>query len=178
MGYPLLVLLATGVGIEPTGALIQSQSCAPAHPALFVLGLDLLYIYHMSKYIYLAGLLDGEGTVGISKNSSKYRTPYISVTSTTYEIVKWLEDNFGGHIAKQKVYQDHHKQSWCWKLVNRQQVDDLLINTLPYMLEPDKIRRGHMILDEYSKVTNRNGKYTPEQLAAKIDFENRFLQLC
>lgn len=137
--------------------------------------LDLWYIYHMNKYIYLAGLLDGEGTVGITYNSSKYRTPYISVTSTTYEIVDWLSANFGGHIVKQKIYQSHHKQSWCWKLVNRQQVDDLLTKTLPYMLEPDKIRRGRLILDEYALVTIKNGKYTPDQLVKKLDFEARFL---
>lgn len=133
----------------------------------------------MTKYIYMAGLLDGEGTIGISRSDTKgrFRAPYISVTSTTPEIITWLHENFGGTVSKHKIYQDHHKQSWSWRLRNVPQVMTLLENVLPYMLEPEKIRRGRMLLDEYKVVTPRNGKYSSDMLTKKLEFESRFLGL-
>lgn len=132
-----------------------------------------------TNHIYMAGLLDGEGTIGIARSDSKgrFRAPYISVSSTTPEIVEWLKKNYEGYVSVQKVYQAHHKPSWTWKLRNVPQVFALLENVLPYMLEPEKIRRGRMLLDEYKTVTPRNGKYTSEMLERKRAFETRFLNL-
>ena len=129
----------------------------------------------MSKFIYMAGLIDGEGTVGITKDSGKFRIPYISVSTTTPEIASWLKENFGGIVCNQKVYKAHHKQSYSWRLRNIPQVFALLEQILPYMLEPDKIRRGTLLLSEYKLVTPRNGKYSNEMLERKKDFESRFL---
>lgn len=132
-----------------------------------------------TNHIYMAGLLDGEGTIGIARFDTKgrFRAPYISVSSTTPAIMQWLKANYGGNISTQKVYQSHHKQSWSWKLRNLPQLFELLENVLPHMLEPEKIRRGRLILDEYRLVTPRNGKYTPEMLERKRNFESRFLSL-
>lgn len=131
----------------------------------------------MNKYIYMAGLLDGEGTVGITylRGGATWRSPYISVTSTTPEIIAWLYDNFGGSVQNQKVYQDHHKPSQTWKLRNVPQIIELLINVMPYMLEPEKIRRGTMLVNHWHEVTPRNGKYSQEGFILKRDFENEFL---
>lgn len=126
----------------------------------------------------MAGLLDGEGTIGITYTSKgRFRSPYISVSSTTPRIMEWLKDNFGGNIVTVKKYQDHHKQAYSWKLRTLPKIMELLENTLPYMLEDEKIRRGNMILHEYLLVTPRNGKYTPEMLVAKQDFEQKLLSL-
>lgn len=131
----------------------------------------------MTKLIYMAGLMDGEGTIGIARADTKgrFRAPYISVTTTTPEIAEWLQSNFGGHVCKQKVYRDHHKPSWSWRLKNLDQLFNLLEGILPYMLEPDKIRRANLLLNEYKTVTVRNGKYTPEQMEKKLAFEANFL---
>jgi hypothetical protein len=131
----------------------------------------------MSKYIYMAGLLDGEGTIGISttRATDKYRSPYVSVTSTTPEIIAWLHENFGGHVRNQKVYKDHWKPSQVWQLKNIPQIMELLKNVVPHMLEPEKIRRANLLLTEYPAVTVRNGKYTDEQRERKLAFETSFL---
>jgi hypothetical protein len=126
----------------------------------------------------MAGLLDGEGTIGITyAGKSPYRSPYISVTSTTPEIVDWLKDNFGGIVCSQKTYQPHHKKSYSWRLRNLSDITELLENTTPYMLEPEKIRRAKLILEIYPTVTRRNGKYSEEQTANKLEFEKTFLGL-
>lgn len=126
----------------------------------------------------MAGLLDGEGTIGISRgNKSKYRSPYISVTSTTKEIVDWLHDTFGGIVSAHKVYQEHHKQSWIWQLRNKDQVFRVMEMVKPYMLEPNKKARITLVLNEYNSVTPRNGKYTDDMTTRKVAFEERFLAL-
>jgi hypothetical protein len=128
-------------------------------------------------HIYMAGLMDGEGTIGISRNNKTdpFRTPYASMSSTTRELVDWLKDTYGGYISVQKVYQDHHKESWTWKLVNKGLLLPMLEDVLPFMKEPEKIRRGRLLTDRYDLVTVRNGKYTPAQIGAKIKFEEEFL---
>lgn len=138
----------------------------------------MVYDYPMSKFIYMAGLIDGEGTIGVSRDhATRNRVPYLSVSSTTKEIIDWLVENFGGTASVQKVYQDHHKQSWSWKLRNKAQLFELIAQIEPHMLEPAKKARIKMLLTEYQTVTPRNGKYTPEMTAAKIDFEERLLAL-
>lgn len=129
-----------------------------------------------TNFIYMAGLMDGEGTVGITYNNNKvFRSPYISITSTTPEIIHWLRETFGGQVCIQKVYQDHHKKSWSWRVRSIEQIKPLLRGILPYMKEPEKIRRANLLLNEYSEVTVRNGKYTTDQLRKKMAFEEAFL---
>lgn len=139
--------------------------------------LDTVYTSTMSKYIYMAGLLDGEGTIGIARNRgpAAYRSPYISVSSTTPEIIEWLVENFGGRACKQRVRNDRWKESWSWRVTSWSDIENILTNVLPHMLEPEKIRRGNLLLTEYKSVTVRNGKYTDEQRERKLDFEARFL---
>lgn len=123
--------------------------------------------------IYMAGLMDGEGTIGISRSNKgdPFRSPYVSVTSTTIELVEWLKETYGGYISVQKVYQEHHKQSWCWKLQKKDLLMEMLNGVLPYMKEPEKIRRGRLLTERYDLVTVRNGKYKPDQVIAKLSFE-------
>jgi hypothetical protein len=136
----------------------------------------MVYTNTMSKFIYMAGLMDGEGTIGIARDTSwKFRSPYVSLTSTTPELVQWCKDNFGGCISSQRVRQENWKPSWSWRLRNKQQVIDLVTGIEPHMLEPAKKARIKLLLEEYPLVTPRNGKYSDEMLAAKIDFETRFM---
>jgi hypothetical protein len=130
----------------------------------------------MSKFIYMAGLMDGEGTVGIARDTSwRFRSPYVSLTSTTYELVEWCKENFGGCISNQKVRQDNWKQSWSWRVRNKKDLTDLIRGIEPYMLEPAKKARIKMLLEEYPLVTPRNGKYTDEMRLAKEAFELKFM---
>ncbi len=126
---------------------------------------------------YIAGIIDGEGTITMTKkpDNSQYRMPVISVSSTTLPILTFLKDRYGGSISTHKIYQSHHKQSWSWKVVyNRalavcSDIDGLL-------LEPEKQRRVTLLLNQYSSVTKRNGKYTEEERKIKLQFEEDFFK--
>ena len=124
---------------------------------------------------YLAGLIDGEGTITLSKERthSKYRRPVVSMSSTSIELINVFVENYGGVVCKHKVYQEHHKKSYSWRVISNNAIK-LLEQIVPYMLEPSKVYRASLILNEYKKVTSPNGKYTDKQHTAKIEFENRF----
>lgn len=124
---------------------------------------------------YYAGLFDGEGTVTLIKHcaSDRFRRPAVSLTSTTYEFLFDLKRDFGGCICIQKKYKDHHKQSWSWRIIDRRAIL-FLENVLPFLRDPEKIRRSRLILANYSSCTPRNGKYTEQLTLLKQLFEEEF----
>ena len=124
---------------------------------------------------YAAGLMDGEGTVTLTKYraADKFRTPSATMSSTTLCLLEFMQNSFGGHIVNHKTYKAHHKQSWSWQLRGDSTLEFLKL-VLPFMREPAKIRRANLLLSRYKLVTVRNGKYTEEQLAAKQQLEHEF----
>jgi len=124
---------------------------------------------------YAAGLIDGEGTITLSRRRKGYRfrSPVISMSSTTIELVEFMKSTFGGSISSHKTYQLHHKKSYSWKIVDNTAVklSELL---LPFLREPEKRRRAELIAHDYKLATTKNGKYNPDKLAAKVFFEQTF----
>lgn len=130
-----------------------------------------------SVLFYAAGIIDGEGTITLSRqsSSSKFRIPVVSCSSTTLEILEFLKSNFGGSISKHKVYKEHHKQSWSWKVQGDAAIY-LCCVINPHLLEPDKRFRSKHIADHYKRVTRRNGKYTQAEHEEKLLFESTFFR--
>jgi hypothetical protein len=128
----------------------------------------------VSVLAYTAGLIDGEGTVGLCRRSSnENRSPLLTVPSTTRELVDWLKHNHGGSISTKRTYKENHSKSYVWDLAGDKAID-LLFKVLPFMLEPEKIRRATMLVREYKSVTVRNGRYSEEMKMLKLDFERHF----
>jgi len=125
---------------------------------------------------YTAGLIDGEGTITLLRGRAKdkFRHPVVSVTSTSPELIEFLHQTYGGVIVNQKVYKSHHKKSWSWKLTYDTAIE-FIRQIRPYMRESSKCNRCDMILATYKSLTNRNGKYTAEQIQSKLAFETAFL---
>lgn len=124
---------------------------------------------------YLAGLLDGEGTVTLAACNPgvKSRYPCLSCSSTSPELLQLLKTTFGGTIVIHKRYKSHHKQSWSWKIEYTKAVNALR-QLLPYMKESEKVRRAKLIVSTYEKVTARNGKYSPTLQAKRQKFVTEF----
>lgn len=127
---------------------------------------------------YIAGLFDGEGTVTLTRihSSDKFRVPVASMTSTSIEILNFIQIYYGGSISKQKVYKEHHKLSWVWRITNQKALL-FFKDILPFILIEEKQRRVKLLLNNYNKLTKRNGKYTNEEIEHKLDFENKFFHL-
>lgn len=132
----------------------------------------------MEEYIksYCAGLIDGEGTITLTKVNGKYRFPTIQVASTTIELLNELKLHYGGVISSKKTYQPHHKPSYHWTLTN-QKAMTMIMDILPYLREPKKRERGQYLIENYDKSVKRNGKYTEDDKLYKLEFETGFFKL-
>jgi hypothetical protein len=124
---------------------------------------------------YLAGLMDGEGTITLSYESKgdKWRSPVLSVSSTTAELVDALKSTYGGCICKHKKSQQHHKQAYSWRCP-RGLVAELCDSLKDLLVVPEKQHRASLIASSYRQCTPRNGKYTSEQAQLKTMFEYNF----
>lgn len=126
---------------------------------------------------YAGGLIDGEGTITLCRDRpNSNRVPSVSIASTSYELLLYIKDNFGGHISSKKTSKQHYKESWSWCLRSNKAII-FLQGIAPYLQENKKIKRANFIIDNYKNVTVRNGKYTEEQLKIKKQFEEDFFNL-
>ena len=126
---------------------------------------------------YIAGIIDGEGSICLTKHhANEFRSPDISVTSTTYEILDYLKNKIGGIISSQKTKKETYKQSWVWHLKTNSALE-LLEQIQDYLLVPQKKARAQLLTSTYKQVTSRNGRYSKEKLKQKLAFEELFFKL-
>lgn len=125
---------------------------------------------------YIAALIDGEGSVCLTQNApNQHRSPAVTISSTTQELLLYMQEIAGGTIVSKKKYKEHHKDAWQWALRGDRAIE-LLIQVYDYLLVPEKHYKAKLIVKEYKLVTPRNGKYSEEKLKAKLDFEKRFFE--
>ena len=70
---------------------------------------------------YTAGIVDGEGTIGIyripHKNGKASYILQVFVGNTNEWLIQWLRFAFGGSIVYRPSLEDsNHKPSWVWRL--------------------------------------------------------------
>jgi hypothetical protein len=105
------------------------------------------YTYERKEYpavhiAYLAGIIDGEGSIYIDNFSCnpKTKVPYfqtnIQVTNTDENLIKWLRHIFGGLISKRTPKQhpkNARKQAFIWT-ASGERVTHLCELILPYLI--------------------------------------------
>lgn len=124
---------------------------------------------------YVAGLIDGEGTITLSHNNrgDAFRTPVVSMTSTTKELIDVVHSEYGGSVRTHKTYRTQHSDSFIWS-VRHDRALTMLRRISPYLRVPEKVHRADLILDRYKAVTPRNGKYSAQLMHDKLEFEHLF----
>ena len=126
---------------------------------------------------YIGGLVDGEGTVTLSRrHRSENRQLVISISNTERQLLEYVLNSVGaGKITGKRTYQSHHTPSYTYTISNRQALA-LLNQIFPYM-KTYKTRRSDIILRDYIRLTPRNGRYTPEIKQARDDFEHNVMKI-
>jgi LAGLIDADG DNA endonuclease family protein len=126
---------------------------------------------------YVAGLVDGEGTIALSrKHANDGRQLVISISSTERPLLGFAREKIGaGKITSKRTAKAHHSPAFTYSIGNRQALT-LLLQILPY-LRSYKRQRAELVRDCYLRLTPRNGKYSPALLAARRRFEDDFLLL-
>jgi hypothetical protein len=88
------------------------------------------------EYIYLSGILDGEGciTVGAGKRESCINyNPIVVVQNTSKELIDWLHTTFGGQVYLSKKETNKTKAAWSWRITKKKRIELLLLAVLPYL---------------------------------------------
>ena len=116
---------------------------------------------------YIAGIIDGEGHLGISKNTTKrqrQRNPKyqseICVINTDKRLMDWLESKMGGLINARNMNGKNVKKD-IWKISYRWRIQEslhpeLLNLILPYLVI--KKRQAELIIEYWSKKTRQYRK--------------------
>ncbi len=63
---------------------------------------------------YLAGIVDGEGSVTLLGEFGRSLTLMLVVGQANYALISWLRDTFGGNISEEKLRGLSRKQFWRW----------------------------------------------------------------
>lgn len=127
---------------------------------------------------YLAGIIDGEGTITLTRiHKNEYRRPCITIASTDRELLEYVTTLTGGTVLNKKNYfPEKHRNSYTLTIKKKQRVFDILGYIVNYLRVEKKKKRAKWILENYERVTPRNGKYSPELLSKKLMFEESFFE--
>src|SRR5258708_4372335 len=93
---------------------------------------------------YLAGLVDGEGTISLTrKHRGGNRQLFVSISSTERGILEHVLRTVGaGKITNKRTYRKHHSPSGTYVIANRQALE-LLKQIIPY-LQSYKVGRARL----------------------------------
>jgi len=126
---------------------------------------------------YIAGVIDGEGTVSLlRKHRQDSRQVVVSISNTERPLLDYLIEAIGaGKVTGKRVYADRHTPSFTYAITNRQALD-LLRQVVPY-LRTYKAQRASLLLSDYLRLTPRNGKYSAAQAADRDAFIAAFFAI-
>ncbi|KOR25638.1 LAGLIDADG family homing endonuclease [Clostridium sp. L74] len=109
---------------------------------------------------YIAGIIDGEGSIMLLKfHNNQFSSPCISISSTTIELLEWIKS-----ITKIGT-------------IKYNNAINFLIQIEPYLVIKNKKERARLIIEKYKCVTPRNGKYSNEMIKAKEEFYKEFISI-
>jgi hypothetical protein len=130
-----------------------------------------------SEAAYVAGIVDGEGTITLTRtHRGENRRPLLSISSTELELLSYVQSVIGaGKITKKACARRHHTPSFAYVISSRQAL--AVLSQISHYLHTYKSLRARLLLDEYASVTPRNGRYTPDQSANRQRFEERFFAI-
>jgi len=97
---------------------------------------------------YIAGFLDGEGTLTIrrarTKNGFCYK-PTIQAGNTNINVLKWLQNRIGGSVKRKRRKEKNRKEFYLWRLTGYNAVCGLLREIAPIMKV--KKEQAQLLLD-------------------------------
>lgn len=122
---------------------------------------------------YLAGLIDGEGTIAVfrTKAKNKYGSYYrysqrLHIYNCDKTILDWVYKVFGGRInpVKRKP-RKKWRQSWIWS-ISYLEARTILQRTLPYLV--GKKEQAKLFLSYY-EIGDFRGRKVPSEVINKRD---------
>jgi len=87
------------------------------------------------KLAYIAGIVDGEGTISYThiKNGFREKAPFIAIKNTDKNLIDWLVKTLGGNVSEGKVRKGW-KTPYRWYKYSTLDVYDLVSVLRPYLI--------------------------------------------
>lgn len=102
-----------------------------------------------ADFIYLAGIVDGEGCIRVNN------APRLHITNTSQILIEWLVDRFGGYVwVQQTSFVDNNKPRFQWE-VSARQCEAILQQIVPFLVI--KKLQAQLVLDYYSEGVSVHG---------------------
>ena len=122
----------------------------------------------LQEKAYMAGIIDGEGTVTLSRaHSNEMPAPKVSVANNNLQLLRWIKNKAGsGVIIRRAKREPQHGVQYVIDISDNAALA-LLVEIKEFLL----IKKPHaeLLLSRYKAVTPRNGRYTKELLAKKME---------
>lgn len=125
---------------------------------------------------YLAGIIDGEGSIGahFHKSSGAWMTQLV-VTNTNHALMDWLAERWLGNVIRCRPGTGGTKPTYFWQVTNRRVVP-VLEDALPYLV----LKREHAELAlEWAAGCQNHGRrgYPPEVKERRLVIVERMREL-
>lgn len=126
---------------------------------------------------YLAGLIDGEGTITLTRKAKKEkRSLMISIANTELPLLEYPMAVIGaGTITSKRTVDVRHTPSYAYRVSGRQALS--VLQQVFKFLKSYKKERAELVLQEYVRLTPRNGRYNAETQKERERFVERFFAL-
>ncbi len=131
----------------------------------------------LEEAAYLAGLIDGEGTVTLARREkAAQRSIVITIANTERCLLEFPLKIIGaGAISSKLTYKQNHTPSFVYQVSGRQALA-VLEQVTPF-LRSYKKDRATLALKDYIRLTPRNGRYVTGQLEERDSFIGKFFSL-
>lgn len=83
---------------------------------------------------YLAGLFDGEGSIGIYRQKATGYRKTAGLTNTYKPILEVILQEFGGGLYPQRAATRLHKATWGWEIQNGPDIRIFLEKLRPFLI--------------------------------------------
>ena len=124
------------LGIEERVLIPEYRSTFQVRPIAKPISNKLL----VESIAYTAGIIDGEGYVGIDRQSNSCWgdcTPYyyarVAVANTGKQLISWLQSNWGGSVNHRTLKNPRARDLWVW-VISTGHSAKLLSIILPYLV--------------------------------------------
>lgn len=133
--------------------------------------------YSVATAAYMAGILDGEGSLSIGnysgnrKNGDKHFQVNIAICSTDEILINWIVDTFGGYKGKytpKQMSRNGRKQVFRWQC-SSDRLEHICEITLPYLII--KKRQAEILIQmrkTYHDAHNVKGIWQVQRLPKEI----------
>jgi hypothetical protein len=121
---------------------------------------------------YIAGIIDGEGSLGIAKHSTRL-TPYLEICNTKADFISWLRDKMGlGYITQYIPKKASYNNSYLFSLIRAEEIIQVLDAVEPYLV----IKKKHAeLLKEFCQLRTHRKKtepYTEREHQIYVELKN------